>query len=151
MLNKIFKSKGWTTAGFNISQNWIFVKLIIDGRCQFFCPYCGSVLIRHISREIKIRDLPISDRHVTICAQPFGGRCPQCQAFSTIRPPLAHPSMGFTRRMMEQISSRHLHEPAQTIAVFYAISIASVLRIDKWVLSTTLPPPRRDELDAILH
>jgi transposase len=150
MLNKIFKSKGWTTAGFNISQNWIFVKLVIDGRCQFFCPHCGTALIRHTSREIKIRDLPISDKHVTICAQTFGGRCPQCQSFSTIRPPLAHPSMGFTRRMMEQISRRHLHEPAQTIADFYAISIASVLRIDKWVLSTTLPPPRRDELDAIL-
>ena len=58
--------------------------------------------------------------------------------------------MGFTRRLMEQISKRHLHEPAQTIANFYAISIASVLRIDKWVLNATLPPPRRDELDAIL-
>ena len=88
MLNKIFKSKGWTTAGFNISQNWIFVKLVIDGRCQFFCPHCGSALIRHTSREIRIRDLAISDRHVTICAHTFGGRCPQCQSFSTIRPPL---------------------------------------------------------------
>ena len=150
MLNKIFKCKGWTTAGFTIFQNWIFVKLVIDGRYQFFCPHCGIPLIRHTSRVIKIRDLPISDKQVTICAQTFGGRCPQCQSFSTIRPPLAHPSMGFTRRMMEQISRRHLHEPAQTIADFYAISIASVLRIDKWVLSTTLPPPRRDELDAIL-
>ena len=58
--------------------------------------------------------------------------------------------MRFTLRMMEQISKRHLHEPAQTIADFYAISIASVLRIDKWVLNATLPPPRQDELDAIL-
>ena len=150
MLNKIFKSKDWTTAGFTISQNWIFVKLVIDGRHQFFCPHCGTVLVRHTSRVIKIRDLPASDKQVTIHAQTFGGRCPQCQSFSTIRPPLAHPSMGFTCRMMEQISRRHLHEPAQTIADFYAISIASVLRIDKWVLKKSLPPPRRDELDAIL-
>ena len=133
MINKIFKNKGWTTAGFTISQNWIFVKMVIDGRCQFLCPHCGTSLIKHTSRAIKIRDLAISDKHVTICAQTFGERCPQCQSFSTIRPSFAHPSMGFTLRMMEQISKRHLHEPAQTIADFYAISIASVLRIDKWV------------------
>ena len=111
------------TAGFTISQNWIFVKMVIDGRCQFFCPHCETALIKHTSRAIKIRDLPISDKHVTICAQTFGGCCPQCQSFSTIRPSFAHPSMEFTLRMMEQISKQHLHEPAQTIAYFYPISI----------------------------
>lgn len=77
-------------------------------------------------------------------------RCPKCGHFHTVRPDFVHPSMGFTWRFMNHISSLLVYVPARKLAEMYGIAPSTALRIDKEVLRSQLPPPKLDGIEAIL-
>lgn len=77
-------------------------------------------------------------------------RCSQCGHFHTVRPDFVHPSMGFTWRFMNHISSLLVYVPARKLAEMHGIAPSTALRIDKEVLRSQLTPPKLDGIEAIL-
>jgi len=49
--------------------------------------------------------------------------------------------MGFTWRFMHFISSLLIYVPARKLSEMYGIAPSTILRIDREVLRTKLPPP----------
>ena len=150
MLNKLFQCKGWTVAEINIHDFCVDVKLVIDQRCTFTCPHCGGKLVTHSLREIKAQDLPMVGQPVALWVQTLQGCCAACGKFSTHRPTLLHPTMGYTLRYMKEVSDIYLYMPSSVVADKMCTSVSSVQRIDKDVLKRELPEPCLDHVEGML-
>ncbi len=66
MIKQIYKQKGWTATSAILRHNCVEIKLTIDNRYIFCCTKCRSILKIHSVREICVRDLPITDKTVTL-------------------------------------------------------------------------------------
>lgn len=58
--------------------------------------------------------------------------------------------MGYTWRLMQEVSKRFIHETVDSLSESLLISRNAVTRIDKEILSRSLPPPQLNDLEGIL-
>ena len=150
MIKELYKQKGWTATSAIVRQNCVEVKLAIDHRYNFYCAKCCSILKTHSVREICVRDLPITDKDVTLYVDTMQGYCVCCKRYLTLRPEICHPSYGYTWRLMRLLSRFLVHTSARFLQEEYSIGYATILRIDKKVLENDIPKPKLKDVQGLL-
>lgn len=150
MFNSIYKHKGWIVESTQYCHDSLKVRISVDSYARFLCHRCGRRGHIHSVRRTYVKDMSCIGVDVEIEQETPQIRCPKCGRFHTVRPDFVHPSMGFTWRFMNHISSLLVYVPTRKLAEMHGIAPSTVLRIDKEVLRSQLPPPKLDSIEAIL-
>ena len=150
MIKTLYECCGWSADEPILCDEGVLVKLHVNSELTFNCPHCGSPLCLHTKKVINVLDLPTCGRTTILETEVPQGYCVGCKKHHTLRPSTFHPRMGYTLRLMREISDCMIHSPASLLAKKYAISEKTIRRIDCAVLEMDTPPSTRDNLDAIL-
>ena len=150
MIKSLYECSGWSADEPILCDEGVLVKLHVNSELAFNCPRCGCPLCMHTNKVINVLDLPTCSRTTILETEVPQGYCLGCKKYHTLRPSTFHPRMGYTLRLMREISNCMIHSPASALAEKYAISERTIRRIDHAVLEMDTPPSTKDKLSGIL-
>lgn len=152
-INEILPIAGWSAYEVEYTPSDITIKYKFEDISFLLCPKTRKpTLAPHQSYHIRVRDLPLGEKHTTLDIEVLECWCYECNKFHSIRPDELHYSMLMTWRFMWTLCWMSKEGSVSDIAEQFNISKSSVRRADKAVLeiidyNTNLP---LDNLEVIV-
>lgn len=152
-INEILPIAGWSAYAVEYTKSNITIKYKFEDVSYLLCPKTRkATLSPHQTYHLRVRDLPLGEKHTTLDIEVVECWCYECNKFHSIRPDELHYSMAMTWRLMWQLCWLVKEGSVTDIAKQYRLSPSSVRRSDKAVLEVidyNVEPPF-DDLKVIV-
>ena len=147
----LFKFPGWVIERTNINSHAAIIRLRLDERYCFKCPYCsGKTGLNRILKQ-TVKDLPLGEiKLVNIEYEARQSYCNNCNKYSTFLPDGIDNRAKATKRLMIYVSRLCRFMPCNRIPLFVPISVATAQRWDKKILVEQLADPNFDNVRVII-
>jgi transposase len=150
-IKALYPFKSYRVEKINASAEIVQIDLAWDKRHALRCPKCGQTMGRNRAEWQMVRDLPwASAAMVLLRFEAIQGRCSNCAAYHTVRPPGIDERRRATHRLLVYASRLCREMTLSAVAAHLGVAVSTVSRWDKCVLANQLPPPRLDGLRVLL-